>query len=86
MIFTHDNIRSRLEDESFVPLRIVTTTGRAFDVYHPDLVWVGRTFLMVGTPTTDDPSTFENVSRIALVHVVELQDLPRPVQPASSAA
>ena len=86
MIFTADNIRSRLKDEPFVPLRITTTTGKMFDVYHPDLVWVGRSFLMVGTPTTDDPSTFDNVSRIALVHVVELQDLPRPVQPASSAA
>jgi hypothetical protein len=86
MIFTHDHIRSRLKDEPFVPLRIVTTTGRSFDVYHPDLVWVGRTFLMVGTPTTDDLSTFENVSRVALVRVVELQDLPRPVQPTSSAA
>ncbi len=86
MIFTHDNIRSRLKDEPFVPLRITTTTGKTFDVYHPDLIMVGRTFLIIGTPTTDDPATFENVSHIALVHVVELQNLPRPVQPASSAA
>ena len=87
MIFTHENIRSRLKDEPFVPLRITSTTGKMFDVYHPDLVMVGRTYIIIiGTPTTDDPSTFENTSQIALVHIVELQNLPRPVQPATSAA
>ena len=86
MIFTPDIIRSRLKSDPFAPLRIVTTTGKNFDIYHPDLVMVGRVDVMIGTPTTDDPATYENVSRIALVHVVELQDLPRPVQPTTSAA
>lgn len=86
MIFTAANILGRLKDEPFVPVRIATTTGKTFDIYHPDMVMVGRTFLIIGTPTPDNPATFENVSRIALVHVVELQDLLRPVQPASSEA
>jgi hypothetical protein len=59
-----------------VPVRIVTTTGQTYDIPHPDLVFIARRFLEVGTPDRDNPTVADMVTRVALVHVTELQDLP----------
>ena len=75
-MFSPDDIQSRLRERPFPPLRIVTTTNQTFDVYHPDLVLVARRFLIVGLPSTENPSQADQVTRVALVHVAELRDLP----------
>jgi len=64
-------------------MRIMTTTGQAYDIYHPDLVLVARRFLIVGTPSAEDPAHADLVTRVALAHVAELRDLPVPVPPAN---
>lgn len=84
MIFTHDDVQSRLRSRPFAPVRIVTTTGESYDIYHPDLVFVARRFLIVGTPSADLPNVADAVTRIALVHVTELRDLPALVPPADA--
>jgi hypothetical protein len=76
MIFTPDDVQSRLRTQPFSPMRIVTTTGQTYDVYHPYLVIVGRRFLVVGLPSSENPTHADQVTRIALVHVAELRDLP----------
>ena len=60
------------------PLRIVTTTGQTYDVRHPDLVLVGRRFLVIGLPSAENPSQAEQVTRVSLLYVTEMQDLPVP--------
>lgn len=83
MIFTPANIQARLRDKPFVPVRFVTTTGQTYDIYHPDMVMVGSTFLIVGTPVASNPTVFDAVTRVALVHITELRDLPAaPAPPA----
>lgn len=84
MVFTPDNVRTRLKDRPFVPVRIVTTTGQTYDIFHPDMVLVGTTFLIVGTPSATNPAFFDQVTRVALIHVTELRDLP-PVAPPATA-
>jgi hypothetical protein len=83
MIFTPDDVQKRLRDQPFTPVRIVTTTGQTYDVHHPDLVLVAQRFLIVGTPSPDNPSRADQVTRIALVHVAELRDLPKPFLPSN---
>jgi hypothetical protein len=82
MMFSADDVQSRLRQQPFVPVRFVTTTGQLYDVYHPDLVMVGRRFVMVGTPSTENPTQADQVTRIALVHVTEIRDLPTPTMPS----
>ncbi len=65
----------------FVPLRIVTSAGQSFDIYHPDLVMVGRRDLTVGTASGENPRQYEQVTRIAVLHVTSLEDLPTPIPP-----
>ena len=71
----HD-IQNRLRERPFVPLRVVTGSGQAYDIRHPDLVLVGRRALIIGTASNDNPTQFETASRVAVMHVVDLQDLP----------
>ena len=83
MIFTPQNVRDRLREQPFVPVQLVTTTNQTYDIYHPDLVLVGQTFLIVGTPSQNDPTTPDRVTRLALIHLTEMRDLP-PVTPPTT--
>jgi hypothetical protein len=81
-MFSASDIQARLRERPFTPVRILTTTGEAYDVYHPDLVLVARRFLVIGLPSAEDPAQAEQVTRVAVLHVSELRDLPaRPVPP-----
>lgn len=75
-MFSAEEIQARLREKLFRPLRIVASEGLRFDVDHPDLVLVGRRDLMIGTPDPASPSIYDRVIRVALVHVVALEDLP----------
>ena len=75
-MFTADDIQSRLREDPFTPVRLVTTSGQIYDIPHPELVLVARHFLIVGTPNPENSTQAEQVTRIALAHITELRDLP----------
>jgi hypothetical protein len=75
-MFTNDEIHARVRARPFVPLRIVTSSGQAFDIYHPDLIMIGRRSLEIGTASTENPAYYEHITRIAIMHVTAMQDLP----------
>jgi hypothetical protein len=85
-MFSADDIQARLRQQPFGPLRIVTSTGQTYDVRHPELVIVGRRFLMIGLPSADNPSQAEQITRVSLLHVTEVQDLPTPNPAAGDGA
>jgi hypothetical protein len=76
VMFTAEEIQARLREKPFRPLRIVASEGLRFDIDHPDLVFVGRRDLMIGSPDPASPTIYDRVTRVALVHVVALEDLP----------
>lgn len=75
-MYTAEQIQARLRDKPFQPLRIIASEGLRFDIYHPDLVFVGIRDIMVGSPSDANPTVYDKVTRVALVHVVGLEDLP----------
>jgi len=81
-MFGAEDIQARLRLRPFTPVRIITTTGEAYDVHHPELVFVARRFLEIGTPDRHNPSVADLVTRVAMVHVTELRDLPTASPPA----
>ncbi len=83
-MFSADDIQGRLRGRPFVPIRFVTSTGQIYDVYHPDLVMVGRRALIIGTASAEDPAQFDQVTRVAILHVTELRDLPIPIGPSGN--
>jgi hypothetical protein len=81
-MFSYTDIQDRLREKPFRPVRIVVSEGRQFDIRHPDLVFVGRHDLMIGFPSPDNPTVYDRVTRVALVHVVALEDLPVSTTPS----
>ncbi len=77
-MFSPDDIQARVRLRPFVPLRIVTSSGQAFDIFHADLILIGRRDLIVGTASTENPRQYERATRIAIMHVTALEDLPAP--------
>jgi hypothetical protein len=74
-MFSPDDIQARIKQQPFVPVRIATTTGRVYDIPHPELVMVGRHFVIVGLPSKENPTQVEQVTQVALIHITELQNL-----------
>lgn len=75
-MFSAEDIQKRLTEQPFRPVRIVASEGLHYDVYHPDLVLVGRRDLTIGYPGADNPKIYDQVVRVALVHVVAMEDIP----------
>ena len=75
-MFTPDMIQKRVRQQPFVPLRITTSAGESFDICHPDLIMIGARDIMVGTARPKHPTQYDDVTRIALMHVTSIQDLP----------
>ncbi len=57
-----------------MPLRIVTSSGESYTVAHLDLVLIGVRDTHVGIASRKDPTTYENVARISLLHITALED------------
>jgi hypothetical protein len=83
-MLTSGEIKARARQQPFVPFRIVTSSGETCDVFHPDLTMVGSRDIHVGTPNIKDPTTYDSVARLAIMHVTALQDLPKAVPPAGN--
>jgi hypothetical protein len=83
-MFRAEDIQARLRQQPFRPLRIVASEGMQFDIKHPDLVLVGRHDLTIGTPDPVTPSIYSGMIRVALVHIVALEDLPAVAPPSSN--
>ena len=75
-MYTLDGILRRLREKPFRPMRIIASEGLRFDVYHPDLVLVGEEDVLIGSPSPKNPGAYERMTRVALAHIVALEDLP----------
>jgi hypothetical protein len=82
-MFRAEDIQARLREKPFRPLRIVASEGLRYDIYHPDLVLVGQRDLTIGLPGLDNPTIYDRVVRVAIVHLVGLEDLPAPAASAN---
>ena len=75
-MFTPEIIKGRLNEKPFRPLRIIVSEGLSYDIAHPDLVWVGWNDLQIGFARPDHPTIYDRTIRVAMSHVVGLEDLP----------
>ncbi|MEX2172931.1 MAG: hypothetical protein WD872_01130 [Pirellulaceae bacterium] len=83
-MFSADDIYQRIKGRPFVPIRVRTSDGQSFDVYHPDLVIVGRRFVMIGTASSESPAHAELITRVSVIHITSLEDLPVPIHPGGN--
>jgi hypothetical protein len=77
-MFNPDDILARLRQTPFVPVRIIISSGQQFDVFHPDLVLVGRMDMIIGMASSRNPALYDRTTRVPIMHVTALEDLPAP--------
>ncbi len=74
-MFRPEDIQTRLRQKPFQPLRIICSEGLSYDVHHPDLVLVGTRSIEIGFAAPNRPTIYDKLVRVALVHVVGLEDI-----------
>lgn len=75
-MFRPDELQTRLREQPFQPFRLIASEGLRYDIYHPDLLMVGQRDVTLGFPSDSNPRIYNRVIRIALIHLVGLEDLP----------
>jgi hypothetical protein len=86
-IMTVQTFRNLLSERPFKPFRLVMSSGKAYEVRHPEMAMLTRTDMLVGIDIEDDgvPAEFKICS---LVHVIAVEPLSLaaagPKQPETS--
>ncbi|MBU6308572.1 MAG: hypothetical protein KJS77_02370 [Planctomycetes bacterium] len=47
-------VRDLLRQRPFRPFRVVMSSGEAYEVRHPEMAWVTKNDLFIGTDVADD--------------------------------
>ena len=71
---TVQNFRELLTAQPFRPFRLVMSSGKKYDVRHPEMAFLSRTSIYVGVDVADDeiPADFRICS---LLHVTAIEPL-----------
>ena len=71
---TVQNFRELLTAQPFQPFRLVMSSGKMYDVRHPEMAFLTRTNIFVGIDIADDgvPADFKICS---LLHVTAIEPL-----------
>jgi hypothetical protein len=71
---TVQTFRKLLSDRPFKPFRLVMSSGKTYDVRHPEMALLTRTDILVGVDVAEDgvPAEFDICS---LLHVTAIEPL-----------
>ncbi len=72
-MITSSEIKKRLSDQPFSPFRIVTSSGRHYDILHREFLMVGKRVLGVGTVREEGDDEIDGVDVISVLHVTALE-------------
>jgi hypothetical protein len=81
-MLTAAEIRVRVQRAPFVPFRVVSSSGRMYDVPHPEMILVGRREVVIGRPSSDDPTIYEAKDILSVLHITALEDIVSPSSPS----
>ena len=78
---TLQTFRDLLKKQPFKPFRIVMSSGKSYEIRHPEMAWLTRTDILVGIGELDEevPSEYHTCS---LLHVTSIEpvDLDAPAE------
>ncbi len=80
-MFNAYDIQARVKKQPFEPLRIITSAGEHYDVYHPDLIMIGARNIVVGTASAKNPTIFDRSTYLSILHITAIESLPVPAVP-----
>jgi hypothetical protein len=75
-----DDLLPLLRRRPFLPFRLVTTDGTAYEVRHPEMLMPGRRTVTVGLPDNPAVPIYDQQVIVSLLHVQRLE----PLQPSAA--
>ena len=80
-MMTPREVLGHLTAEPFRPFRVHTTSGRDFEIRHPEVPQVGRSTLTIFTPSADDiPDVDSQWYKISLMLIGSIEPLEVPAR------
>jgi hypothetical protein len=75
-MITAADLTSKLTNQPFEPFRIVTSSGEAHDVTHPEVLFVSKRVAYVGVSKDPNSRIFDPVHQVSILHITALEPLP----------
>ena len=81
---TAQAFRELLTQQPFIPFRLIMSSGKSYEVRHPEMAMLTRTSILVGVDETDEgvPAEFRIC---ALLHVTAIEPLDTNLSDSQSA-
>ena len=77
-----EDVREFLRRQPFRPFRLTLADGRTYDVMHPELAIVGRSWVQVGLARPGDPEYIaERLISVSLLDIMQVEPLESVVPP-----
>lgn len=70
-----EELRDTLKQQPFEPFRIVLTDGQGYEIYHPDLLLVGKRSAVVGLTGAGGTPFYDRTVKVDLLHVSRIESL-----------
>jgi hypothetical protein len=80
-----EDLKAELKKEPFQPFRIVTTSGKTYDVTERDrdMLLILKRVVVIGLRVPETDPNFDRYEVVSLLHIVRLE--PIPVSPQQTA-
>ncbi|HYV38229.1 MAG TPA: hypothetical protein VE988_21270 [Gemmataceae bacterium] len=72
---TPEGLKDLLHKQPFEPFRLVQSDGTGYEVRHPDFLMVGIRQAVVGLPLKSDPTLFDRMVTLDLLHINRVEPL-----------
>ena len=78
-MLTPSQVLSYVKAQPFRPFRLHMASGKTFDIRHPEMIRVGKSFLLVFSFVTGDPEVVEQWESVSLMPTESISHLDLPV-------
>jgi hypothetical protein len=79
LMLTSSQVLLYVKAQPFRPFRLHMVSGKSFDIRHPEMVKVGKTFLLVFSFATGEPEVVEQWETVSLMLIESFSHLDQPV-------
>ena len=80
---SHTDLLQFIRQRPFVPFRLMTTDGTAYEIRHPEMLMPGRRLVIVGVPDNPEVPAFARTVAVSLLHVQRLDPFDLPTTPGN---
>ncbi|HWG41451.1 MAG TPA: hypothetical protein VN688_01605 [Gemmataceae bacterium] len=73
-----EDVEKKVRQRPFKPFRLYLTDGSTYEVRHPELIMLGRRYLVLGIAADPSQTVFDQSVDIDLFHIVRMDYVETP--------